>query len=104
MQSDTKTIRRRPFIGRQGYLTLAPWRNFARSGLLRRRLRAHQRCAPMEAGAEPHEADQVAGLDAAALPAFVQGDGDGGCGGVPVALDVVVDAVVGEAEGALDHL
>src|SRR5712691_11530303 len=67
-------------------------------------LRPHQRCAPVEARPQPDEADQVAGADAAALPALVEGDGDGGGGGVSLALDVVVDAVVGEAEDALDHL
>src|SRR5207248_7793081 len=60
--------------------------------------------APVEAGAEADEADQVAGLDAAALAALVERDGNRGGRRVPVLLDVVVDALVRKPQGALDDL
>src|SRR3954451_3380748 len=58
----------------------------------------------MEAGAEPDEADQLSLADAPALPALVEGDGDGGGRRVPVLLDVVVDAVVAQPERLLHRL
>jgi len=60
--------------------------------------------APSGTRPQPDEADELARADAAALAAFVESDGDGRRGGVPVLLDVVVHAVVGQPQRLLHGL
>src|SRR5207253_3815693 len=65
---------------------------------------ANERRRPGEACAERGQTDERSRPDASGELRLVQGDRDGGRGGVPVAVDVVDDLLLGKLEPLRDQL
>src|SRR5512144_959723 len=71
---------------------------------VRRRLPPQRHAPPHESRSESREREEISPPDPPGSHALVERDRDRGGGRVPVALDIVVDLVVPQAEGALHHL